>query len=177
MDDENLNQDTGTDTGNDGTGAGTDANGTETDTGADAGDVTGNETGTGNGTVSPTALELMKARLNRLAADTSLDIYFQARLSAARGYLEGIGIHLTDSAEDLMLLVDYAVWEYQNRDKPGGMPDWLRLKRRERWLRETAKTAGCTCETGTETGTGAGNGTGTDTNGAETGETGGGGGG
>ena len=84
----------------------------------------------------PTALELMKARLNRLPSDTVLDVYFQARIDAARGYLEGIGIHLTDSVEDLLLLVDLAVWQYQNRDKPGGMPDWLRLQRRERWLRE-----------------------------------------
>ena len=35
---------------------------------------------------------------------------------------------------DLMLVVDSAVWAYQNRDKPGGMPDWLRLRRRERWI-------------------------------------------
>ena len=34
----------------------------------------------------------------------------------------------------MMFLVDYTVWQYQNRDKPGDMPDWLRLDRRERWL-------------------------------------------
>lgn len=87
-----------------------------------------------------TALELMKARLNRLSGDTSLDDYFSARITAAVEYLEGIGITLTDSTEDLMLTVDTAVWQYQNRDKPGGMPDWLRLQRRERWLRTDAET-------------------------------------
>lgn len=82
-----------------------------------------------------TALGLMKARLNRLQSDTSLDTYLQARLTAAIEYLTGIGITLTDSQEDLMLAVDFAVWQYQNRDNPGAMPEWLRLQRRERWLR------------------------------------------
>ena len=86
-----------------------------------------------------TALALVKARLNRLQSDTSLDSYFQARLSGAIEYLEGVGIGLTDSDEDLMLVVDFAVWQYQNRDNPGAMPDWLKLQRRERWLREAVK--------------------------------------
>ena len=40
-----------------------------------------------------------------------------------------------------MLVVDTTVYQYQNRDKPGGMPEWLRLRRRERWLREAGGTA------------------------------------
>lgn len=83
-----------------------------------------------------TALSLVKSRLNRTAADTSLDGYFTQRIAAAAAELEGTGISLTDSADDLMLLVDYTVWQYQNRDSAGSMPDWLRLRRRERWLRE-----------------------------------------
>lgn len=86
-----------------------------------------------------TALGLVKARLNRLAGDTSLDTYLQARISAAVQSLESTGITLTDSQEDLMLVVDVAVWQYQNRDKPGSMPEWLRLERRERWFREGIK--------------------------------------
>ena len=89
-----------------------------------------------------TALGLVKARLNRLQSDTSLDNYLTARINAAEGYLTGIGIELTDSQEDLLLVVDFAVWEYQNRDKPGNMPDWLRLHRRERWLRLRADEGG-----------------------------------
>ena len=82
-----------------------------------------------------TALNLMKVRLNRRSGDTSLDAYFMPRIQAAIEYLTGAGIDLTDSTEDLMLVVDTAVWQYQNRDKPGSMPEWLRLQRRERWLR------------------------------------------
>lgn len=82
------------------------------------------------------ALKLMKTRLNRVANDTSLDDYFAARIQGAVDELQGIGIRLTDSTEDLLLVVDYAVWQYQNRDKPDSMPDWLRLRRRERWIRE-----------------------------------------
>ena len=80
------------------------------------------------------ALALMKTRLNRLEGDTSLDQYFEMRISAAIEALERTGIYLQDTPNDLMLVVDTAVWEYQNRDKPGGMPDWLRLRRRERWI-------------------------------------------
>jgi hypothetical protein len=85
------------------------------------------------------ALGLIKSRLNRMAADTSLDEYFRRRIDAACAELEGTGISLTDSADDLMLVVDYTVWQYQNRDSTGAMPDWLQLRRRERWLREPRK--------------------------------------
>lgn len=87
-----------------------------------------------------TALKLMKTRLNRLANDTSLDEYFIARLNAAEGELQATGIVLMDTTEDLLLLVDYAVWQYQNRDNPGSMPEWLRLRRRERWVQQGVKT-------------------------------------
>lgn len=80
------------------------------------------------------ALEMIKARLNRL--DTLLDSYLTARIEAAVTDLERTGIRLDDSLADLMLVVDYVCWEYANRDKPSGMPDWLRLRRRERWLCE-----------------------------------------
>jgi len=86
-----------------------------------------------------TALSLIKARLNRLESDTTLDEYLTARLSSACAELEKTGITLDDGADDLMLAVDYTVWQYQNRDKPGGMPDWLRLRRRERWVQEVGR--------------------------------------
>ena len=82
------------------------------------------------------ALSLVKARLNRLPSDTTLDTYLTARIMAAEQALEATGIVLTASVADLMLVVDYTVWEYQNRDKPGSMPDWLRLRRRERWVQQ-----------------------------------------
>lgn len=89
-------------------------------------------------TMKGTALSLMKARLNRTASDKTLDGYFCQRIEAAAAELKGNGIRLTDSADDLMLLVDFAVWRYQNRDSKEGMPNWLRLQRRERWLRQHA---------------------------------------
>lgn len=79
-----------------------------------------------------TALSLVKARLNRL--DANLDTYLIQRVAAAVEELTRIGIQLNDSADDLMLVVDYTVWQYQNRDTPGAMPEWLRLRRRERWI-------------------------------------------
>ena len=79
-------------------------------------------------------LSLVKARLNRPPGDTALDEYLTKRIEAAIAKLEKTGIHLIKRADDMMLLVDYTVWQYQNRDKPGDMPDWLRLDRRERWL-------------------------------------------
>lgn len=83
------------------------------------------------------ALQMMKTRLNRLPGDTSLDEYLKARLEAAREELERKGITLRgESTNDLMLMVDLAVYNYGNRDKQAGHPDWLRLKIRERWLHE-----------------------------------------
>lgn len=80
------------------------------------------------------ALELVKARLNRLASDTSMDDYLRARIEAAAGEMARDGITLDESMMDTMLLVDTVVWQYQSRDKAAGMPNWLRLRRRERWL-------------------------------------------
>jgi len=84
-----------------------------------------------------TVLGIVKARLNRLASDTSLDEYLKARIAAADGELTGNGIKLTiDDVRDTVLLADVVVWQYSNRDNPSGMPEWLRRARRERWLRE-----------------------------------------
>lgn len=88
---------------------------------------------------STLALSLVKARLNILPANTTLDEYLIARIEATAQELEGSGIHIRNDAEDTMLLVDMTVWQYQSRDKEGGMPEWLRLRRRERWLRDRAK--------------------------------------
>lgn len=83
------------------------------------------------------ALEMVKARLNRLPEDTSLDEYLTMRLEAVVEEYKGLGIRLDPtSTYDTMLLVDDTVWQYQNRDKADGMPDWLRLRRRERWLHQ-----------------------------------------
>lgn len=82
-------------------------------------------------------LGIVKARLNRLASDTSLDDYLKKRIEAADAELARIGIKLVaGNVDDEVLLADYVVWRYQNRDQNTGMPEWLRLARRERWLKE-----------------------------------------
>ena len=82
------------------------------------------------------ALAMVKARLNRLPADTTIDTYLAARIEAAIGQIEGTGIKPGDTVEDLMDVVDLAVYNYQNRDKPDGMPEWLRRRLLNRWLRQ-----------------------------------------
>lgn len=82
------------------------------------------------------ALAMLKERLDRLADDTSRDVYFGKRIEQAAAELEATGIALTDDIADMMLVVDYAAWLHANRDKQEGMPDWLRLRRRERWLNQ-----------------------------------------
>lgn len=88
------------------------------------------------------ALLLMKTRLNRPAADTSLDSYLGFRISAAVEKLNAMMPEkLTDSMADLMLVVDYAVWQYQDRDKNIGDPAWLRQRLRERHLQRGGGSA------------------------------------
>lgn len=86
-----------------------------------------------------TALQMLKFRLNR--ANTAVDEYLANLLQAEVEKLSDNGIHLQDSMQDIMLLVDMAAWRYNNRDKPNGMPEWLRLLRRERWIADIGKEA------------------------------------
>lgn len=82
------------------------------------------------------SLTMVKTRLNRLPSDTSLDEYLTARISAAQGELnQMLKTDLNASTADLMLLVDFTVWSYQNRDQSGAQPEWLRMRLRERFLR------------------------------------------
>jgi hypothetical protein len=86
-----------------------------------------------------TVLGIVEARLNRLASNTpaALSEYLAQRIAAEDLELERSGIMLVaDDVRDQVLLADLVVWKYNNRDKPGAMPDWLRLARRERWLQQ-----------------------------------------
>lgn len=77
------------------------------------------------------ALSLAKTRLNRL--DETLDEYLGIRLESAYAELKDVqGIEI-DAAlmNELMFWVDFAVWQYQCRDKPGAMPEWMLIKRAE----------------------------------------------
>lgn len=82
------------------------------------------------------ALMMVKTRLNRLQNDASLDDYLLNRIDAAEQEINDmVPVPLTDSTADLMLLVDYAVYAYQNRDKAERMPEWLRYRLRCRFLK------------------------------------------
>ena len=94
-----------------------------------------------DGVIRSVALNLVKARLNRLESDTSLDGYLTARIEAAITQLTEIGIVPDETYNDMMLVVDLTVWQYMNRDSVGSMPEWLRLRRRERWLRQHKREA------------------------------------
>lgn len=78
------------------------------------------------------ALDLVKQRLNRL--DSTRDNYLATVAESAELELTRMGINLQDDADDLMLLVDFTVWRYQNRDQPGAMPQWLRHRIKLRFL-------------------------------------------
>lgn len=81
------------------------------------------------------ALLMVKTRLNRMASDTSLDEYLTTRIQGAVEELNRMmRADLGDSTADLLLLVDFTVWQYQNRDQPGAQPAWLRQRLRERFL-------------------------------------------
>lgn len=84
-----------------------------------------------------TALLMVKTRLNRLSTDTSLDDYLIQRIQGAQEELNRMmRADLDDSTADLLLLVDFTVWQYQNRDQSGAQPAWLRQRLRERFLRK-----------------------------------------
>ena len=83
-------------------------------------------------TLNTQALDLVKQRLNRL--DSPLDNYLATVAESAELELTRMGINLQDDADDLMLMVDFTVWRYQNRDQPGAMPQWLRHRLKSRWL-------------------------------------------
>ena len=82
------------------------------------------------------ALNLVKARLTKLNVNVGqLDEYLMYRIDAPEQEINSmIPAPLTDSAADLMLVVDYAVYAYQNRDKAERMPEWLRYRLRCRFL-------------------------------------------
>lgn len=94
------------------------------------------------------ALDLVKSRRRILNLPPMDEMYTRMRIRGAAERLEKNGIHLRRTDEDLTLLVDMTVWEINNRDKGSGMPDWLRLVRRERFLSDggAAQEDGDVCD-------------------------------
>lgn len=83
-----------------------------------------------------TAVLMVKQRKDMLTGIHQRDEYITARVKSVIAELESAGIHLVDTPDDLMLVVDEAVWQYNNRDQGGAVPDWLRMRRRERWMKD-----------------------------------------
>lgn len=75
------------------------------------------------------ALRMFKYRKNELPTNTAMDEWYNMRLAAALEWLEakkGIVLCADEShPDDLLLLVDVAVWQHDNRDNPAGEPAWL----------------------------------------------------
>lgn len=82
-------------------------------------------------------LAMCKARLDRQYSNL-IDDQIMDRIEACEAELARRGIHLQDTPDDTMLLVDYVVFRYGARDKQTGEPEWLRIAIRERWLNDRA---------------------------------------
>ena len=70
-----------------------------------------------------------------------IDEIWRNRIDAAIAEIERRGINLTNDLEDLMLVSDYASWLIDQREKGGGMPDWLRCRLSQRWISQREATA------------------------------------
>lgn len=85
-----------------------------------------------------TIMGLLKARLDHpgQTMPKHIEEYWQAAIDAACRELEAKGISLQDTADDNMLVCDYAAYLLRNRDDNAGFPEWLRHRVRQRWARE-----------------------------------------
>lgn len=81
-----------------------------------------------------TALALVKTRKDMMSGITARDDYLTARIKGVCEKLAERGIHLTESTSDMMLVVDMTVWEYNNRDQSGPMPEWLKDQLKTRFM-------------------------------------------
>ena len=75
-----------------------------------------------------TVLDLVKARLG--ISSNVRDTYLTAIVNGVINELEDVQGLILDmsSPHQLMFVVDYATWRYQNRDQPGGMPRHLQFR-------------------------------------------------
>ena len=97
-----------------------------------------------------TVLQMVKSRKNIMPDDHNQDDYLTARIEAAMGKLAQQGIHLVDEPADMMLAVDAAVWEINNRDKEGPEPQWLKDAKNTRWLNDRSVTEAHARKTGVD---------------------------
>ena len=88
-------------------------------------------------------LALLKANLSAIGS-TIYDELFLSLLTSAKSMIEREGIVLDlDSAEDNNLVVGYATWLFQQREKPEmEMPRWLRYNLNNKVLHQKAVNSG-----------------------------------
>lgn len=85
-----------------------------------------------------TVLEMFKMDIG--VAHDKRDTYFNKFLESQRKELECKGLKLDDSkTEDVMLLSDYAAWNYRKRNEDVGLSKNLTLRIRNRIIKERAK--------------------------------------
>lgn len=90
-----------------------------------------------------TLLALVKDRLDYMPGFTARDARLQERIDGVIRELRRKGIRVIPEGEseiaeidDVMLVVDMAVWQHNNRDKAESDPPWLRQRLRDRWFSE-----------------------------------------
>ena len=84
-------------------------------------------------------LTLLKANVGAIGS-TIYDTLFLSLLTSAKSAIEREGITLdADNAEDNNLIVGYATWLFQQREKPEmEMPRWLRYNLNNKVLHQRA---------------------------------------
>lgn len=82
------------------------------------------------------AVAMVKQRKDMLQTANPKDLYIEMRVKETIGELRDMGIHLVDAPQDMMLVVDIAVWKYNNRDKSQAEPQWLRDAKNTRWIND-----------------------------------------
>lgn len=73
-----------------------------------------------------TLMALLKADLDLLSVPKEREAYLTQQIEAAKSMIQREGITLTDSPEDIQLVVMYAAWLYRKRNTGEGMPRMIR---------------------------------------------------
>lgn len=73
-----------------------------------------------------TLMALLKADLDLLTVPKEREAYLTQQIEAAKSMIQREGITLTDSPEDIQLVVMYAAWLYRKRNTGEGMPRMIR---------------------------------------------------
>lgn len=84
--------------------------------------------------MTETILSMLRARLDEPPHE--LDDFLRGIIDGVIEELDASGIHIRDNSRDIMFVTDMSAWKYSCRDKAEGMPEWLRIARRERYLQE-----------------------------------------